>query len=52
MTGRHTSKPRQIPWKNVDCLSWIKLTTVHDEQNGIFNLLKPYLPLKNAHIFN
>jgi len=32
-------KKRQIPWENVDCLSWIKLTTVHDEQNGISHVI-------------
>ncbi|KAF9552532.1 hypothetical protein CPC08DRAFT_646787 [Agrocybe pediades] len=32
--GRHSSKKRQIPWKNVDCLCWIRLITVHDENNG------------------
>ena len=37
--GRHASKKRQIPWENVDCLSWIKLTTVHDEQNGISHVI-------------
>ena len=38
-SGRHASKNRQIPWQNVDCLNWIKLTTVHDEQNSIFQLI-------------
>ena len=32
--GRLAGKKRQIPWKNVGCLSWVKLVTTHDENNG------------------
>ena len=34
-TGRFAGKARQIPWKNVGCLSWVKVVTTHDEINGI-----------------
>lgn len=30
------SKERQIPWKNVGCLMWIKLVTLHDAKGLIF----------------
>jgi len=32
--GRFASKKRQMPWKNVGCLSWIKLVTTHSESDG------------------
>jgi len=32
--GRLTSKKCQIPWKNVGCLSWIKLVTMHSKIDG------------------
>ena len=35
----HASKDRWIPWWNVDCLSWIKLTTVHNQWYSIFQLI-------------
>jgi hypothetical protein len=44
--GRLASKKRQIPWKNVGCLSWIKLVTTHSETDGyppfLFNGIKEY----------
>ncbi|KAF8168414.1 hypothetical protein B0H34DRAFT_779746 [Crassisporium funariophilum] len=36
-TGRFAGKKCQIPWKDVGCLCWIKLVTVHDENHGINN---------------
>ncbi|KAF5320405.1 hypothetical protein D9611_010750 [Ephemerocybe angulata] len=32
--GRHASKKRQMPWKNVGCLVWVKLVTVHEPEHG------------------
>lgn len=32
--GRFASKERQIPWRNVGCMSWIKLTTTHINDDG------------------
>jgi len=32
--GRLASKRHQIPWKNVSCLSWIKLVTTHSETDS------------------
>ena len=37
-TGHQTAEKRQIPWKNVGCLTWIKLVTTHDESDGIYSL--------------
>ncbi len=33
-TGRFASKGRQIPWRNVGCMSWVKLMTTHMNDNG------------------
>ena len=32
--GRFASKARQIPWRNVGCMSWIKLITTHLNDDG------------------
>jgi hypothetical protein len=32
--GRWASKQRQIPWRNVGCMSWIKLVTTHINAEG------------------
>ena len=32
--GRFASKERQILWKNVGCMSWIKLVMMHINNNG------------------
>jgi hypothetical protein len=33
-TGQLASKERQIPWKNVGCMSWVKLVTTHVADEG------------------
>lgn len=41
--GQNPSKKRQMPWKNVGCLSWIKLITTHNNDNG--NILPNFVIL-------
>ncbi|KAJ7144005.1 hypothetical protein C8R44DRAFT_915867 [Mycena epipterygia] len=32
--GRHASKTREIPWRNVGCGFWLRLTSTHDEHDS------------------
>ena len=39
-SGHNAAKEkRQIPWKNVGCLCWVKLVTLHDIQNSMYHLV-------------
>jgi hypothetical protein len=50
-TGRLASKERQIPWKNVGCMSWVKLLTTHVAGEGLaltfIVLLDAYIDWRN-----
>src|ERR1700678_3014719 len=49
-TGRFAAEKRQVPWKNVGCMSWIKLTTTHDTQRSIYFLIYTGKHKLKAHI--
>ena len=47
-TGRFASKERQILWKNVGCMSWVKLLTTHVAGEG---LAPSFIILLDAYIY-
>jgi hypothetical protein len=49
-TGRFAARTRQVPWRNVGCLSWIKLVTLHDSEDGIYYVFERNLTTKSAYM--